>query len=254
MAEIDRGGGIAIGADVIGTIALSYDGCNGFCYLIMVIVMVMVVRVVVMITVAVILILIRILISRGIELMSKGKKGGKKQKQIQKQKQKHPKDSGKGSTSAKTAAAAAITMNLDLEELRQAAQNLKVQIQKARNVGGPVTTTFASSVNRKWLDNKDTPIAVAANYNEYVPQVGDIVLYYPCAHYEFVRKKHPDIIRCKKDRLALRRTLWERAVDEKKEQELKREREREREKGGVQQEEKIEGKQQQQLEGKQARQ
>jgi len=53
VAEIDRGGGIAIGADVIGTIALSYDGCNGFCYLIMVIVMVMVVRVVVMITVAV---------------------------------------------------------------------------------------------------------------------------------------------------------------------------------------------------------
>ena len=134
--------------------------------------------------------------------------------QIQKQqKQKHPKDSGKGSTSAKTAAtaaaaaAAAITMNLDLvEELRQAAQNLKIRIQKARNVGGPVTITFASSVNRKWLDNKDAPIAIAASYNEYVPRMGDVVLYYPCAHYEFVRKKHPDIIRCKKDRLALRRT------------------------------------------------
>ena len=152
-------------------------------------------------------------------------------------------------------------MNLDLEELQQAAQNLKVRVQKARNVGGPVTATFASSVNRKWLEqgvgpnNNDAPIAVAASYNEYVPQVGDVVLYYPCAHYEFVRK-HPDIIRCKKDRLALRRTLWERAVDEKKEQELKREREREREKGGVQQEEKIEGKQQQQhqREGVQVRQ
>ena len=131
--------------------------------------------------------------------------------QIQKQqKQKHPKDSGKGSTSAKTAAktaASAITMNLDLEELRQAAQNLKIRIQKARNVGEPVTTTFASSVNRKWLDNKDAPIAIAASYNEYVPRVGDVVLYYPCAHYEFVRKQHPDIIRCKKDRLALRRIL-----------------------------------------------
>lgn len=41
--------------------------------------------------------------------------------------------------------------------------------------------------------------------------------YYPCAHYEFLRK-HPDT-RCKKNRLLLRRTLWERAIDEKKQQE-----------------------------------
>lgn len=41
--------------------------------------------------------------------------------------------------------------------------------------------------------------------------------YYPCAHYDFLRR-YPDI-RCKKNRLTLRRTLWERALDERKEQE-----------------------------------
>jgi hypothetical protein len=74
---------------------------------------------------------------------------------------------------SKAVSVSAVPMNLDLEELRKVEQNLKVRVQKARNVGGPVTLKLAAAVNRKWLEN-DAP--VAASYNEYVPQVGDIVL------------------------------------------------------------------------------
>jgi len=67
----------------------------------------------------------------------------------------------------------ALTINLDLEELRKVEQNLKVRVQKGRNVGGPVTKKFAAAVQRKWMEG-DGP--VAASFNEYVPQVGDTVL------------------------------------------------------------------------------
>ena len=67
----------------------------------------------------------------------------------------------------------ALPDNLNLEELQKVEEGLKVRVQKARNVGGPVTTKFAGAVQRKWLDG-DGP--VAASFNEYVPQVGDTVL------------------------------------------------------------------------------
>lgn len=82
---------------------------------------------------------------------------------------------------------------------------------KARNVGGPVTPAFASSVQRKWLE-RDTPIPADIS-TSLVPQVGDVVLYYPCAHYAFL-KENPDT-RCVKQRLKQRRPLWERAQEEK---------------------------------------
>lgn len=109
---------------------------------------------------------------------------------------------------------ATLPLNIDLDELRKIEQSEKVRVQRMRNVGGPVTEKLAKAVQRKWLEG-DGP--VGACFNEYVPQAGDTVLYYPCAHYDFLRY-HPDI-RGKKGRLALRKTLWERAIDEKKMQE-----------------------------------
>jgi hypothetical protein len=63
--------------------------------------------------------------------------------------------------------------NLNLEELHKVEEGLKVRVQKARNVGGPVTTKFADAVQRKWL-NGDGP--TAASFYEFIPQVGDTVL------------------------------------------------------------------------------
>ena len=44
-----------------------------------------------------------------------------------------------------------------------------------KHVWGPVTGHFAESLQRQWLDN-DAPIA-ANVISQYVPQVGDAVLY-----------------------------------------------------------------------------
>ncbi len=49
------------------------------------------------------------------------------------------------------------------------------QLTKARNVGGPVTPSLASSVQRKWLE-RDTPVPADVS-THFVPQAGDIVLY-----------------------------------------------------------------------------
>jgi hypothetical protein len=81
--------------------------------------------------------------------------------------------SEKGKAQSLSTSASSLPPNLDLDELKKVEDALKVRVQKTRNVGGPVTTKLAASVNRKWLEN-DVP--VAASHNEYVPQVGDIVL------------------------------------------------------------------------------
>jgi hypothetical protein len=45
---------------------------------------------------------------------------------------------------------------------------------KARNIGGPVTSSFSTSLQRKWLEG-DSPVAPSGT-SPFVPQVGDTVL------------------------------------------------------------------------------
>ncbi len=48
------------------------------------------------------------------------------------------------------------------------------QLMKTRNVGGPVTSGLASSVQRKWLE-RDVPVPAEAS-TDYLPQAGDVIL------------------------------------------------------------------------------
>ena len=70
----------------------------------------------------------------------------------------------------------------------------------AHHVGGWISPQYASIVDRSWPDRKDI----------YVPQVGDIVLYYPVGHQRFL-EKHPDAIG---ENNATRIPLWKRTGTE----------------------------------------
>lgn len=106
----------------------------------------------------------------GKKLKSKGEKGGRADSDGENEDREI---NGRKGASSKATSKLPLPENLDFEELKKVEQNLKVRVQKARNVGGPVTAKLAASVNKKWLEND---VSVAAGCNEYVPQVGDIVL------------------------------------------------------------------------------
>merc|ERR1712238_271421 len=80
-----------------------------------------------------------------------------------------------------------------------------------RCAGGIIPLEVSNSLNRKWLE-RDTAVA-PSSLTQFVPQVGDTVLYYPSAHYNFL-KEHPDY-RSKKKDFILRNPLWQRAVAER---------------------------------------
>jgi len=107
------------------------------------------------------------------------------------------------------AAAAAELMPIQSDDLRSKAHE-KNKKPKAKNVGGPISHKFSLSLQRKWLEGDDA-VAPSA-FTQFVPQVGDTILYYPSAHYEFLHE-YPDI-RCLKGKLLLRKPLWQRAKDE----------------------------------------
>lgn len=81
---------------------------------------------------------------------------------------------------------------------------------RARNIGGPVSLEFSKTIQRKWLES-DVPVLKPSPMFHFVPQVGDIVLYYPSAHRQFLRE-HPDKVAVKR-KLTLRKPLWERTVE-----------------------------------------
>lgn len=76
-----------------------------------------------------------------------------------------------------------------------------------RNVGGWISPDFSRIVDRRWLDN-DVPNS-PFDLRTYVPQVGELVLYFITGHKEYL-KAYPDIIG-KKTRSKMRIPLWERA-------------------------------------------
>lgn len=75
------------------------------------------------------------------------------------------------------------------------------QIIISHHVGGWVSPQYANIIDRTWPDRKDI----------YVPQVGDIVLYYPVGHRNFL-ERHPDIIG---EKNRTRVPLWEIVEKEK---------------------------------------
>ena len=77
----------------------------------------------------------------------------------------------------------------------------------ARDVGGWVSPMFANEVDRTWLEKTHAPPKFDL-YNP--PQVGQVILYYPSAHLEFL-KQHPDFLSSRlKD--SSRTPLWNRAT------------------------------------------
>ena len=81
-----------------------------------------------------------------------------------------------------------------------------------RYVGGWVSPRFAQELDRSWLERPNG--AKSFELENYVPQIGDTVLYYPAAHYEFLQA-HPDPIFAKTKNI-LRTPLWNRAKREQK--------------------------------------
>lgn len=76
----------------------------------------------------------------------------------------------------------------------------------ARQVGGWISPTFSAELERSWLCREKS--LKSFDLSLYAPQVGDVVLYYPGAHKEFL-EVHPDYWG-KKIR-GLRTPLWVRA-------------------------------------------
>mmetsp|Transcript_36975 Transcript_36975/g.89753 ORF Transcript_36975/g.89753 Transcript_36975/m.89753 type:complete len:2489 (+) Transcript_36975:912-8378(+) len=94
------------------------------------------------------------------------------------------------------------------------------KIKDPRNVGGWISPQFAKHLDRSWLEREKPtrsippPPAVPKGSNNkvfdlksYVPQVGDVVLYYPSAHRDFLNM-HPDFLNQKQLKNNLRYPLW----------------------------------------------
>ena len=94
----------------------------------------------------------------------------------------------------------------------------------ARNIGGWVSPAFAQQLDRSWLERTKPlkqiavvpPAAVPKggamtvfDLKSYVPQVGDVVLYYPSSHRDFL-VDHFDTLGIQKMRNLLRLPLWQR--------------------------------------------
>ena len=81
---------------------------------------------------------------------------------------------------------------------------------KAKNVGGWVSPEFAARLDRQWLSQYQ-PLCTGNKFHldQYIPQVGDVILYYPLGHKAFL-EAYPDILGVKTRQL-LRIPLWERA-------------------------------------------
>ena len=100
----------------------------------------------------------------------------------------------------------------------------------ARYVGGWMSPHFAQELERSWLErtkplpktivvpNKAAKLATVKktavfDLQNYVPQVGDIVMYYPSAHKDFL-KKYPDTLGSRQRNVS-RVPLWARANRER---------------------------------------
>jgi len=82
---------------------------------------------------------------------------------------------------------------------------------RAKNVGGPIPPEYAKNMQRGWLDHNDGLIPQGSK--QFIPQAGDLVLYYPRGHKLFI-ETHSDHLGNKTKQI-LRVPLWERAKKEK---------------------------------------
>lgn len=96
-----------------------------------------------------------------------------------------------------------------LEEIFHEETAGKQRKRVMRNVGGWISPEFAQKIDRNWLD-KDAS-SKQFDLRSYVPQVGELVLYFITGHKQYL-EVNPDIIG-KKTRSKMRIPLWERYVD-----------------------------------------
>ena len=98
-------------------------------------------------------------------------------------------------------------------EVQEEPKQKKKKKDVPRYVGGWVSPRLALELDRSWLERQNGPKS-SFQLDNYVPQIGDTVLYYPAAHYEFLQA-HPDPIFAKTKNI-LRTPLWNRAKREQK--------------------------------------
>ena len=83
-----------------------------------------------------------------------------------------------------------------------------------RNLERSISPRFSKELDRSWLE-RETPFSTATfDLSSYVPQAGDLVLYYPSAHSAFL-DVYPDVWGQRVVKSISRLPLWKRAMKEK---------------------------------------